>query len=391
MIGATALLQLLVVLAVLAAPSSALHGTAACKLVPIDAMFKVNAAGDSGGKLPPTLARPVAAAGGEWVHLQIAVVGGTVASGSKVSASVEGLGDVTVRAVGYVNLTLPVPAGNNIGPASKPGLFPDPLLPLRGAGADTVHLQDHGGEGAPQVFWLSIEIPRSATPGNHAGSFSAPGCGGIARFSVQVSKWSLPLKPSQLTGSQFESRDIAPFTSPACAAGSTTGKFPPGCYTPEIAMEFFASHAAQRSNTQVWFQLSDLPWAPSYAFDSTRTSVTLNTTMNDVWWPKVLKLTGSKHWRMPFSDRIHSAPHEFLTNASWSFRVREKNGSVITHSVPMFQGSTPGQLNEEFEGMFKVLFGSVMKYLDAQGWGDSGKFACCSVRQQCCICVLRRA
>ena len=35
-------------------------------------------------------------------------------------------------------------------------------------------------------------------------------------------------------------------------------------------MQFFASHAAQRSNTQVWFQLSDLPWAPTYTFDSTR-------------------------------------------------------------------------------------------------------------------------
>ena len=54
--------------------------------------------------------------------------------------------------------------------------------------------------------------------------------------------------------------------------------------------------------------------------------MTLNTTMNDVWWPKVLKLTGSNHWRMPFSDRIHSAPHMFLTNASWTFRVQETSG-----------------------------------------------------------------
>ena len=142
-------------------------------------------------------------------------------------------------------------------------------------------------------------------------------------------------------------------------------------------MEFFASHAAQRSNTQVWFQLSDLPWAPSYVFDETRTSVTLNTTMNNEWWPKVLKLTGSKHWRMPFSDRIHSAPHQFLTNASWPFRVRESNGSVTIHNVPMFEGS-PGKLSAKFERMFKVLFGSVIKYLDSQGWGDSGAWAAAS-------------
>lgn len=313
----------------------------------------------------------MAAAGGELVHLQIAVASGTVASGSKISAAVEGLGQTTVRAVGYVNLTLPVPAGNNIDPASKPGLYPDPLVPLRGDGANVVQLEDHGAQGAPQVFWVTIEVPRTAPPGNHAGSFSASGCGKTA-FSVQVSKWSLPSSPSQLTGSQFESHDIAPFTSPTCATGPPKGNPLAKCYTPEIAMEFFASHAAQRSNTQVWFQLSDLPWAPSYAFDESRTSVTLNTTMNDMWWPKALNLTRSKHWRMPFSNRIHSAPHMFLTNASWAFRVRETNGSIVMHNVPMFQGS-PGHINEEFERMFKILFQSVMKYLDSQGWGDSGR------------------
>ena len=41
----------------------------------------------------------------------------------------------------------------------------------------------------------------------------------------------------------------------------------------------------------------------------------------------------------------------------------------------MFQGEA-GSLNPEFERMFKTLFGSVMKYLDSQGWGDSGKSAC---------------
>ena len=218
---------------------AAVDRSAACKLVPIDAMFRVNA---GGGALPAALTKPVAAAGGELIHLQIAVAAGAVASGSTVSASVEGLGTVTVRAVGYVNLTLPLPAGNNIGPASKPGLFPDPLVPLQGAGGDVVQLEDHGGEGAslpprlsppasfsaslcacvrgcarvcvgegaPQVFWVTVEVPRTATPGmphqhllpcrsfshtnlkspcaepgSHAGKFSAMGCGDVA-FSVQV-------------------------------------------------------------------------------------------------------------------------------------------------------------------------------------------------------------
>ena len=218
--------------------SPAVDRAAACKLIPIDAMFRINA---DDVALPTALTKPVAAAGGELVHIQIAVASGTVASGSTVSASVEGLGTVTVRAVGYVNLTLPLPAGNNIGPASKPGLFPDPLVPLQGTGADVVQLEDHGGEGrclslsralslsrslslararfslaraslalsspslppalppvsaslcvcvgvgegAPQVFWLTIEVPRTAAPGSHAGKFSATGCGDVA-FSVQV-------------------------------------------------------------------------------------------------------------------------------------------------------------------------------------------------------------
>ena len=42
---------------------------------------------------------------------------------------------MTIRSVAYHNLTLPVAAANGIGAASKPGLFPDALVPLGGASA----------------------------------------------------------------------------------------------------------------------------------------------------------------------------------------------------------------------------------------------------------------
>lgn len=184
-----------------------------CTLTPVDAMHKVMP-----GAQPTALAQPVAAAGGELIHLQVAVSGGLVSPGAKVVASVEGLGAATVRAVVYVNLTLPLPAGNNIGPASKPGVFPDPLVPLGGDAADLVEGRHLGDRGAPQVFWVTIAVPRAASPGAHKGTFTAAGCGGPASFAVMVSGWSLPAVPSQLTGSQFQAHNIEPFTSPACAA-----------------------------------------------------------------------------------------------------------------------------------------------------------------------------
>ena len=64
-------------------------------------------------------------------------------------------------------------------------------------------------------------------------------------------------------------------------------------------MLWFESLAAQHSNSQVWFQLDDLPWAPSYVFNADGSAVTLNTKLNDAWWPKVLAATGSKNWREP--------------------------------------------------------------------------------------------
>jgi hypothetical protein len=343
-----------------------------CEAVALDAMYKV-LPGTGGGQPPPpppvALAKPVAAARGELVHLQVYVAAGAVAVGAQISAAVDSLETaMIVRSLAYHNLTLPVAAANGIAAASRPGLFPDALIPL---GAEGVLTQENmPREGAPQVFWLSLEVPRTAKPGLHQGRFNATGCRG-ASFSLQVSSFSMPRTTTQLTGAQFEAEFVRPFTSPACARAPNDGhKLLQQCDAPQTALNFFRSLATQHSNTQVWFQLDDLPWAPKYHLNAAMTEVTLNTTLNDVWWPRVLALTDSKHWRMPFSDRIHSVPHMFKTNATWTFSVEGANA----HVVPMFQGGTAGVLNPEFSRLFKLLFGAVMQYLESRGWADDGSW-----------------
>ena len=85
---------------------------------------------------PTPLTRPVAAARGELIHLQVAVTAS--APGDRVTASAEGLGELTIRSVAYHNLTLPndVHPANGIEAVSKPGFFPDALVPLSGPSAD---------------------------------------------------------------------------------------------------------------------------------------------------------------------------------------------------------------------------------------------------------------
>ena len=101
------------------------------------------------------------------------------------------------------------------------------------------------------MFWLTVDVPRTAAPGLHKGSFNAAGCTSAA-FSVQVSSFSMPKQMTQLTGSQFEGSDIEPFTSPDCPRDANAQEAPkPECYAPETAMNFFRSHAAQHSNSQV--------------------------------------------------------------------------------------------------------------------------------------------
>jgi hypothetical protein len=327
-----------------------------CTAVPIDAMHKLMPGATD---LPPPLSRPVAAARGELVHLQVFIINGTVGVGGTASATIEGISNVTVRLLAYTDMTLPLAAGNGIANVSRPGVYPDPLIPLGGTkaeqlGPEHVPVAADDGKSAPQVFWISAKVPPSATPGLHKGVFLASECAKTT-FTLQVSAFTLPKESTQLTGAQFELRDIQAFSPNQVA-------------TPETALMWFESFAAQHSNSHVWFQLDGLPWAPSYVFTIDESSVVLNTTAHQHWWPKVLAATGSKNWRMPFSARIHRVlPHQFTTNTTWTFNMHSG-----PRSVPIFKKT--GLLNPEFSRPFRVLFKAVMVYLDSKGWGNSGSW-----------------
>ena len=332
----------------------------ACSVRTVDAMFKIF----PGQELPPALIKPVAAARGELVHLQVLVMPDKkISAGTKITSAVVGLGNVTVRAVGYINMTLPenlIP-GNNIASRAQPGLFPDALTPL----SSGLYQLEHMTPGAPQVFWLSLQVPHTATPGLHNGTWSA-GSACMASFSVHVFNFTIPENSSQLTGAQFFSKGIKIWSGAQC--NSSTAGAKASCYSNETAFNFFKSLAAQRINSQVWFQLGDLPWHPTYSFNAARTAVSLNTLAHDRWWPKVLELTRSQAWHLPFSERVISAPHRLLTNATWRFIVDKQ-----LLEVPIFNGSA-GQFNPEFESMFRLLFGSVMDYLESKGWSETGSW-----------------
>ena len=175
--------------------------------------------------------------------------------------------------------------------------------------------------------------------------------------------FTLPENSTQITGAQFISRGINIWSGDHCTATISSE-----CYSEETAFNFFKSLAAQHMNSHVWFQLDDLPWHPTYSFNAAKTSVSFNTTANDLWWPKVLKVTGSQAWRMPFSRLVRSAPHRVLSNATWTFIVEKKGVQV-----PIFNGSA-GQFNPEFESMFRLLFSGVMRYLESRGWDETGSW-----------------
>jgi hypothetical protein len=404
-------------------------GERCCGVAPVDPMRRIFSWSGPG----PPLTAPLAAARGELVHLQAVVAlppasVGSAAPGAvtTMTASAASLGaPVTVRRVGYLNLTRTFSA-------ERPtGLYPALLLPPSYMYANATD-STRPAAGTPTVFWLSMSIPRGAAPGLHRGVINAtvaaatrPGsssgsttCTCSAAFMVEVSRWSIPAAPTQLTGAMFESKYVAEFS-------------PRQVYSPETALNFFASFAAQRVNSFAWFELDGpntpsqaerprLPWAPTYRWrlsaeeeeeeeeeeeagtdkmnknngrssDARQLSsnssnanhsmgVILNTTMHQIWWPRVLNLTGAKHWRMPFSTRVfkyHHGASSLPTNSTWNFSTTsssESSGSAGltgTLTVPIF-GARAGELNPEFTARFKALFSEVLVYLEANGWDNEG-------------------
>ena len=241
-----------------------------CELAPVDAMVKVA----PWAHPPVSLAAPVAAARGELIHLQAVLTGRGSSSGATaavVTAKVASLGPVTVRQVGYTHLNL------TFNESRPTGVYPVTLLPLSptGSTADVTPLALPTG--APTVFWLSISVPRGATPGVHRGSVSVAGagCGSTAvsaSFTVQVSSFTLPESPTQLTvrrpkqhaawlplfplggclsepcsaqGAQFERKSITQFQG-----SGAHGTGAENVFRPETAVNFFKSFKVWRSKCQ---------------------------------------------------------------------------------------------------------------------------------------------
>eukprot|EP00937_MAST-01D_sp_MAST-1D-sp2_P007028 g7028.t1 len=290
------------------------------------------------------------------------------------------LGAPRVRRLHYValhqeNLTF---AG-----ARPAGLYPDPLLDPDASDGSVSRflLADDGG--APRVFWLSLRVPRGAPAGDHSVAVRAAvpgGCAAAATATVRVAAFAMPARLSQLTSAQFAPRE---------QNGSTVSN--------TTALAHFESLAAQGVNSFAWFELDSLPWAPTYVFDSTMTSVSIDGAAHREWWPRVLALpgVGGAPWRLPFSSRLPKAwgalPHLLPDNATWVF-LRASNassqgggggGGPMRSSpeevrVPIFDAAAPRcadgatALNPQFARLFTLLFGAVARYVRgaaaAGGW-----------------------
>lgn len=171
-----------------------------------------------------------------------------------------------------------------------------------------------------------------------------------------MGRWAIPVVPTQLTGAMFESKSISEFSLH-------------GVYRPQTAMDHFESCADQRVNSFAWFELDGLnfpsirlqprlPWAPTYHFSEDLSTVVLNTSMHQEWWPQVLNLTGCTHWRMPFSNKV-SKPSRTLhlastlpTNSTWAFRF-EPDGGVA--QIPILVAAL-GSSTHNREALYEAVY-----------------------------------
>jgi hypothetical protein len=333
------------------------NGVHACTVLVIDPMFKINTTAGALGN-PWPLTRPLAAAPGEQVHLQAVLTGVPADSTASVTATVDGLGPMSTRKLMYSELN------ETFAAAHAPGLYPDALVPPDDEEDHVFHLSDGGA--AVHVFWLTLEVDRSAPAGDHSGGIqvnfsshtAAASC--LTSFVVRTTKWSLPESPSQLTDAQFISKGILPFGGD----GATVA--------PETAMNWFEALARQRINAFPYPYFDTLSFSPTYRFDEARATVTLNTSEHQVWWPKVLALTGAKHWHMPFMRQLHSSVSHYLPdNSTWTFFDHEGKKFVIpVYGAPA--GPMNATINPEFRRLFLVLVRATVSYLEANGWADSG-------------------
>jgi hypothetical protein len=219
------------------------------------------------------------------------------------------------------------------------------------------------GSGFAAVFWVSLDVAGTAVAGNRSvhATVSVEGGGASqceAAFTLGISTFSLPPVPTQLTGAQFSGKTIEAFSLG-------------GVLSPETALHHFESFAAQGITSLVWFELDQLPWAPTYSFNADHTVVTLNTTAHELWWPRVLSTTGVTRWRMPFSQRVNCRQsHRVTDNCTWTFHSETGVFEVLMFQRPAAANATVATLNPVFAQLFTVLFAAVHGYLERMEWAD---------------------
>ena len=142
---------------------------------------------------------------------------------------------------------------------------------------------------------------------------------------------------------------------------------------PETALNFFRSMTDAGVDSFIFWEKGGwdkMPWAIKYRFSKDLTGVQLNTSDHQLWWPRVLDITGSStRWRMPFSNRVGGNTHFVSSNSNWTFNTDD--GTI---EVPIFAEGAAGVLNPTFEQMFRMLFGAVSVYLRSNGWEEHGSW-----------------
>lgn len=114
----------------------------------------------------------------------------------------------------YVNVTSPSP---DFGTGNRPlgaGWYPDALIPFvdpatgmppAAATYDAVPYNVAGGQNAP--FWVDINVPRNAVPGNYTGTITVKSSLGSFNISVALTVWhfTLPVNPNLKSSFGFHS------------------------------------------------------------------------------------------------------------------------------------------------------------------------------------------
>jgi transcriptional regulator CtsR len=161
---------------------------------------------------------PVKGAKNETVSFQVIVTGTVAYNNLDVTLSnFSGPGGSSIPAanaqlyrVGYLNITTPSD------PAGSTGLWPDSLYPI---GQDRYYHEKRNGTpfnltaNRNQPIWISLDIPKTAAPGQYSATFSVTqGTGGpvLQAIPINLTVWNftLPDYPSARTTYKFDDYDV---------------------------------------------------------------------------------------------------------------------------------------------------------------------------------------